>query len=560
MPVSNHEYLDARLDEAAAAAPLKRLAIWTSLTGPGWLQGAITLGGGSLAGSLYLGVMMGFGFMWLQPLAMILGVVMLSAISYVVLSTGENPFDLIRRHVSPTLAWAWLLATIMANVVWSLPQYALGTAAIQQNLIPSLGDPSKTMGVTVGIFVIAFTVVWFYNSGSRGIQIFELVLKLLVGLVVLSFFGVVAAMSFGGLLPWGKILAGLVPNPSSLFEPAVTLRGAIDGTGPMASWWDARISSTQKDIIITAFATAVGINMTFLLPYSMLRKNWSKKHRGLAIYDLAIGLIVPFVAATGCVVIAAASQFHANPSDVLEKVALGQGKEAADFNRIIDDRLRAGDADLFASVEANPSELQAARDALPQADRDLAAMIAGRDNLALAKTLQPLVGDRVSQTLFGLGVVGMAVSTIIMLMVINGVAVCELLGVSTTGMAFRLGALIPAVGMLGPSYWAKAAPALATPVSVIAGAVLPIAYLTFLLLMNSREALGNSMPRGGSRWCWNLLMSLATLVAMFGSAWGMIGKSVSGFPIGNVALGILITLAVIGLVSFAARNRHAVQV
>ena len=37
----------------------KKLLTYTKLSGPGWLQGAITLGGGSLAGSLYLGVIGG---------------------------------------------------------------------------------------------------------------------------------------------------------------------------------------------------------------------------------------------------------------------------------------------------------------------------------------------------------------------------------------------------------------------------------------------------------------------------------------------------------------------
>ena len=40
---------------------------FTKLSGPGWLQGAITLGGGSLGGSLYLGVIGGYQMMWLQP-------------------------------------------------------------------------------------------------------------------------------------------------------------------------------------------------------------------------------------------------------------------------------------------------------------------------------------------------------------------------------------------------------------------------------------------------------------------------------------------------------------
>ena len=64
---------------------------FVKLSGPGWLQSGITLGGGSLSSSLYLGVLVGFSFMWLQPLAMILGIIMMSAIAYVTLSTGERP-------------------------------------------------------------------------------------------------------------------------------------------------------------------------------------------------------------------------------------------------------------------------------------------------------------------------------------------------------------------------------------------------------------------------------------------------------------------------------------
>src|SRR5690554_664648 len=164
---------DDLVDEANAAPLPLKLAMWTRMSGPGWLQGAITLGGGSLAGSLYLGVIMGYELMWLQPLAMLLGVIMLSAISYVTLSTGERPFDLIRTHVSPVLAWSWLLATMMANIVWCLPQFALGTAALTQNLVPTLDTDNGQMVAAAGLLVASLIVVWFYNSGSRGIQIFE---------------------------------------------------------------------------------------------------------------------------------------------------------------------------------------------------------------------------------------------------------------------------------------------------------------------------------------------------------------------------------------------------
>ncbi|MCB1096537.1 MAG: divalent metal cation transporter, partial [Verrucomicrobiae bacterium] len=177
----------AELEAVASKGFGARLALYTRRSGPGWLQGAITLGGGSLAGALYLGVVMGYHMMWLQPLAMILGVIMLSAISYVTLSTGRRPFEAINSHVSPALGWGWLIATIMANIVWCLPQFALGTGALTQNLFPGM---SKHLAAG-SILLVAVIVVWFYNSGSKGIQIFEIILKVMVGIVVLCFFGVV---------------------------------------------------------------------------------------------------------------------------------------------------------------------------------------------------------------------------------------------------------------------------------------------------------------------------------------------------------------------------------
>lgn len=70
--------------EAINQQPLgRRLGYYTRKSGPGWLQAAITLGGGSLASSLFLGVILEYKLMWLQPLAMLLGVITLSAIGYV---------------------------------------------------------------------------------------------------------------------------------------------------------------------------------------------------------------------------------------------------------------------------------------------------------------------------------------------------------------------------------------------------------------------------------------------------------------------------------------------
>src|SRR5690606_36605729 len=60
-----------------------------------------------------------------------------------------------------------------------------------------------------------------------------------------------------------------------------------------------------------AGSAAVGINMTYMAPYMMLKRGWNRDYCRMAIFDLATGMMIPFVLATSFVVIAAAHQFHA---------------------------------------------------------------------------------------------------------------------------------------------------------------------------------------------------------------------------------------------------------
>lgn len=536
----------------------KRLGYFIRKSGPGWLQGAITLGGGSLAGAMYLGVIAGYGMMWLQPLAMILGVIMLSAIAYVTLSTGLRPFRAINEHVSPVLGWAWLVAAGMANIVWCMPQFNLARAALQQNISPVLADDAGAIGIkSVGILLVLLAASWvvnlLYQRGSRGVRVFEGILKLLVGAVVVSFFGVVLALTFSGGLDWARIFAGLVPDLSMVNQPALVFRDTIAATGEFAAYWTEQITSEQRDRIITAFGTAVGINMTFLLPYSMLRRSWGREHRGLAIFDLSIGLIVPFVIATACVIIAAATQFHGKTDDILAADGTVKIEMAKSFHGVLDGRLRheLGATEL-ASLDADA--LATARAAVPAADRELAAMLVGRNNFNLAQSLEPLTGSLMAQKVFGFGVLGMAVSTIIMLMLINGFVFCEMFNRPGDSRIHMLGATVSGIGgFCGPFIWGTGAAeiALAVPTSVIGGSMIPIAYFTFFLLMNSRSLLGENLPRGGRRIAWNLLMGLATSVALIGTIWVLLGK---GLP-GQLGLGLLVLLLVIGLAGFMKRQR-----
>ncbi|TLD69657.1 divalent metal cation transporter [Phragmitibacter flavus] len=562
-PDSSQDTLAAEREELRSiqAGPVgKKFAYYISKSGPGWLQGAITLGGGSLAGAMYLGIIAGNGMLWLQPLAMILGVIMLSAIAYVTLSTQRRPFEAINSHVSPVLGWAWLLAAMMANIVWCMPQFNLSRAAIQQNLFPAMADADGGVGVKSVIILLVLLVVSFlinisYEKGSKGVKMFENILKLMVGVVVISFFGVVMALAFGGRLDWGGMFKGMfLPDFSLATQPAMAFRETIAATGEFAGYWTEKISGEQRDRMMTAFGTAVGINMTFLLPYSMLRKRWGQEHRGLAIFDLSLGLVIPFVLATTCVVIAAASQFHATTGDIFE--ADGRTVRPAmvrSFNGLADGRVKAEvGAETFAGLDE--AALVQRREALPAADRQLSAMLVGRNNFNLAQALEPLTNQFVAQKVFGLGVLGMGLSTIIMLMLINGFVFCEMFNKPGHRGIHLLGCAVSGVGgFFGPFIWGKGAAeiALAVPTSVIAGSMIPIAYFTFFLLMNSRSLLGDAMPKGRSRVIWNCLMLLATTVATVGTVWVLLGKG----TMGRIGLVVLVTLLVIGFVGFLRKNR-----
>jgi Mn2+/Fe2+ NRAMP family transporter len=570
-----------RLLEAQAKGPMATLGAYIRMSGPGWLQSAITLGGGSLAGSLYLGVVAGFAFLWVQPLAMILGIIMLSAMAYVTLSTQERPFRAINQHVNPVLGWGWALASLAANMFWCLPQYGLATSVVEQNLLPGvvgsngsltqwfaasygsdswLASNGSTL-VVVGVILLFSTIVtWSYNSGSWGIKLYEFILKLMVAGIVLCFFGVIFAIRND--LNWGEMFAGFIPDISTLWHPSARFQPILEVTAH-ADYWRQVIISEQRDMIVGAAATAVGINMTFLFPYSLLRKRWTKEFRGLVRFDLATGMFIPFVLATSCVVIAAAQSFHTQTvpgflgeTDAEGKPIVASQKERNDFYNLLKPLVQEMSAsenppaewaqlptvdDLYNKALAGLSEAdrkaitkpteQALKadfereitwekiDRLPESDRRIASMLINRSAADLSHALEPLAGAKVANLIFGLGVLGMTLSTITILMLISGFVIVEIFDLPENGWGHRLGCLAAATGALGPFIWAEAAFRLAVYVSAFGLMLLPIAYLTFFFMMNQRSLLKDDMPRGFSRLAWNTLMFIAVGIATVSSVY-----------------------------------------
>ncbi len=273
------------------------------------------------------------------------------------------------------------------------------------------------------------------------------------------------------------------------------------------------------------------------MPYSLLARGWDKEFRGLASFDLATGLFIPYFIATSCVVIAAASQFHGTRSaDNQTLVQLYNDPEAAQslrggliagYKSELDKRLKAehGPDKIAALMTSDNSEaLEVMRAELPEADRLLAAMMVKRDAYDLASSLERLVGKGTSQIVFGIGVVGMAISTIIILMLINGFVVCEMLGLPPKGTAHRLGALLAGLsGAAGPFIWGseEAQFWLVVPTSMFGMTLLPIAYWTFIFLFNSKSLMGSNMPTGGKKLAWNVAMFVCAGIATLLCLWAI---------------------------------------
>jgi Mn2+/Fe2+ NRAMP family transporter len=531
------------LRDARARGAVATTLAYLRLSGPGFLQSAITLGGGSLASSLFLGVLGGFTLLWLQPLAIALGAVMLAAIAHVTLATGRRPLELVNRELNPVLGYGWAIASLVASMVWAMPQFALATSVVEQNLLPSLFGPNGALSGTPGRALIVVTlavsmlaVTSSYGRGSQGVARYERVLKIMVAAIVLCFLGVTIQLATAtDGIDVGAIAGGFVPDPSATHRPAAGFDSLLTAVSTDArGWWSAQIVEMQRQVMVSAAATAVGINMTFLLPCTLLRRQWTRAHGGLARTDLLLGMLLPFVLATSCVVIAAADRFHAKPIEALLSSDSGEVSAGtrADF-----DRLLAARANSF-TPPIEPS-------ALPHEEKRVAAALAKRDAFDLAKALSPLTGETFCNLVFGLGVLGMALSTATLLMLICGQVLAEIFGWSMNSRAARNATLLGAVGAIGPFVWSKAGFWLAVPTSMFGMVLLPIAYWTFLLLMNRPRILGDAMPRGGARWAWNCLMIPATLLATMASAYSV--KSQGGTPWVVVAIAYVALAIVVGI-------------
>jgi len=425
-------------------------------TGPGLLQSAMTLGAGSATASVVAGASFGYKLLWVQPVAMFLGVMMLAALGKVVLTTGERPYRAFGEHLCKPVAigklmvFLWALGTILSSIIWHFPQYGLAAGAAR-DLATMAGasttatSPEGTVftasgyaaSFAVGILILGINIftVWSYGSSTRGIKLYEWFLRTVIALIILLFAIVVASNI--GKINWGEMGKGFI------------------------GWYGIPGSENFKHVtlVLGMLGAAVGINMTFLYPYTLLAKGWGKEHKTLARWDLGMSMFLPFALVTSLVMVAMVVTGVYNGEDTLR------------------DTLRP---------------------------------------VAAAASLTGILGEHAGRIIFNLGLIAMTCTAISTHMVVCGFTWCEMLGLEYTKTRFRFLALTPSIGMLGVvaklPFWF---PVVA---SAVCFAMLPIAYLTFLIMNNKRSYIGDAVGKGFRRVLFNLILVIALAMAAIGSA------------------------------------------
>ncbi len=398
---------------------------------------------------------------------MFLGVMMLAALSNVVLTKGERPITSFSREMGTFgkfIVFFWIVGTIMSSVIWHFPQYGLAAAAAR-DLANNLGDvtvavapeeaANTVMGlgftgtglaisIIVGITILCINIITTFNYGgdSKGVRIYEWFLRGCIALIVIMF-GIVVVAKVGDI-EWVEVFKGFIGYYGI---PNLYL---ADGT----------LNMTTVMQVLGMLGAAVGINMTFLYPYSLLKKGWGKSHRKLAKWDLAMTMFLPFTLVTSLVIVA---------------MTVGGVYTGEDM------------------------------------------VVKGLKPIGAAQALAGVLGQKAGRTIFDLGLIGMTCGAISTHMVVCGFTFSEIFrvfGAAESKTRFRVFALTPAIGMLGviitlPMWFPVAA-------SAVCFTMLPVAYLAFLIMSNKRSYLGEAVGKGLGHVVFNIILVIALAMSVVG--------------------------------------------
>jgi len=246
------------------------IRIWGHLriSGPGFMDSALTLGAGTMTAAMLSGALFGYKTMWLLWVSMGLGLFMMAAMARFTCRGGFRIIDMQNRShgwVVGSLMTA-LIGTAAVAVIFNYGQYSLGTHLIE-SLTPMIGFKfPRQINWVVYMALTSALILSYGQRGRRGIRLVENFMKLSIGVMLVCFGACLIVVG----VKWGAFFKGL-------FVP----------------WLPSGVQGL--DLFIASSAAAIGVMDWVFFHYAGLARGWGRKHETQARFDVFVGLFLPFV-------------------------------------------------------------------------------------------------------------------------------------------------------------------------------------------------------------------------------------------------------------------------
>ncbi len=536
------------LESCQSAGNVKALFGYSKITGPGWWIAAASLSAGSLIGSVGLGQRLGLDGLWIQATAMLLGMFTLFAISQITLNTQQSLFVILKNDWNKSLATWLAVSAIITSFTWCMPQFRLGADAVVATLLPSLDNKGGRVLIAVVLLFLSVGLSFIYERHGPRSSIFSWTIKLLVLFVIFSAISSVILFLPSSGISLGAILQSLVPSYSLLIEPSPLFSTLLENSGEMKMFWEEKILLKQRELALVCFSSTLGVNLMFALPLLLLNRNWRRSHDRFSKFNLFTTGFLPFSIVSVCLTLLSTIAFQQRDVIVSDVELLEDAVTVDLLNQRIVHEIGS---ERFKDMA--PFQQDALLSALSNDEKRLASVIAGKSVKQWIASLSQTGGTYFTY-LLGLTIFAITLSTIVILMIINGHLVCEVLGKPHKGPAFQSGSLLLAIASIGPFVWSDQDNWVSDPTYFISLAILPFALLSFALVLNNPSIMGRMRPNGMGGYFINagiilsfVFLGSSSLYLVWNEYWG-------SFPIGKVLLSLIGVLLLVGHFSLRTKK------
>ncbi len=536
------------LESCQSAGNVKALFGYSKITGPGWWIAAASLSAGSLIGSVGLGQRLGLDGLWIQATAMLLGMFTLFTISQITLNTQQSLFVILKNDWNKSLATWLAVSAIITSFTWCMPQFRLGADAVVATLLPSLDNKGGRVLIAVVLLILSVGLSFIYERHGPRSSIFTWTIKLLVLFVIFSAISSVILFLPSSGISLGAILQSLVPSYSLLIEPSPLFSTLLENSGEMKMFWEEKILLKQRELALVCFSSTLGVNLMFALPLLLLNRNWRRSHDRFSKFNLFTTGFLPFSIVSVCLTLLSTIAFQQRDVIVSDVELLEDAVTVDLLNQRIVHEIGS---ERFKDMA--PFQQDALLSALSNDEKRLASVIAGKSVKQWIASLSQTGGTYFTY-LLGLTIFAITLSTIVILMIINGHLVCEVLGKPHKGPAFQSGSLLLAIASIGPFVWSDQDNWVSDPTYFISLAILPFALLSFALVLNNPSIMGRMRPNGMGGYFINAGIILSFVFLGSSSFYLVWNEYWGSFPIGQVLLSLIGVLLLIGHFSLRTKK------